>query len=82
MNLDAIYKAAAAKAFQDNIDPGNQDQLVGWIRSNCKYDLDNEFFLVLGIGSELADIRARKDGYESEVHRAYEFARNKIKEKS
>jgi len=52
MNLDAIYKAAAAKAFQDNVDPGNQDQLVGWIRSNCKYDLDNEFFLVLGIGSE------------------------------
>lgn len=71
-NLKTLYRLAANNAYNDGIDAGNEIQLVSWIRENCRYDKDKEFFLVLGIGSELADIQARSLGYKNEVDRAWD----------
>lgn len=62
IDLNEIYRKAAAAAQEDGIDAGDQDQLVGWIRANCKYRPGTEWFLVLGIGCELASAKcARED---------------------
>lgn len=80
MTLREIYRAAAHAAHADGVDPGNEEKLVAWIRGNCRYEYDKEFFLVLGIGCELADIRAREQGFQSEVHRAFSQAEDFISE--
>jgi len=74
MNLEQIYKQAAIAAKKDNIDPGDEDMLISWIENNCKYDSEHLFFIVLGIGSELADLLAQEKGFKNEVHRAFEHA--------
>lgn len=73
--LDTTVKSAAKAAFDAGVDAGDQEQLVAWIRANCRYRVDTEFFLVLLIGSELADLRAQAMGYEHEVARAYAAAK-------
>ena len=72
--LKELYKLAAGTANKQGIMPGNQTALVQWIRANCNYRPDTEYFLVLGIGCELADIQARAQGYNNDVHRAYNLA--------
>jgi hypothetical protein len=72
--LGELYAQAAQKAFDDGIDAGDQDQLVQWIQSNCSYDPNNEFFLVLGIGSALADLQSQSKGYKHQVDEAYSKA--------
>ena len=72
--LGELYAQAAQKAFDDGIDAGDQDQLVQWIQANCSYDPDNEFFLVLGIGSALADLQSQSKGYKHQVDEAYSKA--------
>ena len=69
--LKQIYKAAANKAFEDNIDPGNEPQLIAWIENNCSFDREYLFFLVLGIGAELADLQAQHEGYEHQVDKIW-----------
>ena len=81
MNLSEKYKAAARNAFFDNIDAGDQSRLVEWIRSNCGYAPEHEFFLVLGIGCELAKIQSRERGYEDNIHEAFELAKKACDEK-
>ena len=73
-SLEDIYRQAAVEAYRQGVSAGNESHLVEWIRANCSYREDTEFFLVLGIGCELADIEARAKGFESEAHRAYEAA--------
>jgi hypothetical protein len=81
MNLREKYKAAARKAFFDGIDAGNEGQLIAWIRGNCGYHDRHEFYLVLGIGCELAKIQSRERGYNDNVHEAYELAKKAVAEK-
>lgn len=77
-DLRERYQAAAQKAFADGVGAGDQEQLAQWIRANCRYDAqNNEFYLVLGIGCALADLRAQEQGYENEVHRAFVVAEQK-----
>lgn len=77
MNLSEAYKTAARAASEDGIDAGNEPQLIEWIRRNCKYRPETEFFLVLGIGCELANMQSQQRGYKSNVHEAYELAKPK-----
>ena len=77
MELKDIYKVAAKIAFEEGIDAGDETMVLEWIRKTCSYRPDTEFFLVLGIGAELADLEAQKQGYDSEAHRAFEYAINK-----
>ena len=77
IKLIELYHRAAIKANEDKIDAGNENQLVSWIQNNCKYDQVNEFFLVLGIGSELADIQAKNQGHHDEVDRAFKIVMSK-----
>lgn len=77
MDLKALYKNAANKAFSDGISAGDEKQLIEWIYANCTFDDEVLFFLVLGIGAELADLEARKQGYISEVDRAFTIAKSK-----
>jgi hypothetical protein len=74
-DLGKIYKMAAERADGQGISAADQTALVSFIRGNCIYDEDKEFFLVLGIGCELADIQARRAGYKNEVDRAYTAAK-------
>ena len=69
-DVKELYKQAAQKAFQDNIDTGNEKQLSQWIWDNCKFPLECMYYLVLGIGCELADLQAQRDGFDNEVARA------------
>ena len=75
-NLSAIYRQAAQAAHEAGISAANEKNLVAWIRSNCAYRVDTEYFLVLGIGCELADLEAQKLGYKNEVSRAFHVASN------
>ena len=83
-DLNEIYKAAAQKAFEDGIDPGNENQLIDWLEKNCNFNPDYLFFLILGVGSELADIIAQHEGYADQVDKIwkeriepkFEFNRN------
>ena len=77
--LKAIYKAAAAAALEDNVDPGSITDLVFWIRTRCKYNEENEYFLVLGIGAELADLRAQSEGYGGQCDKAFSTAVSKLR---
>ena len=69
--LESLYAQAAEKAYQDGVDPGNEDELVQWINTNCSFDPDNLFFLVLGIGSALADLIATGEGYQNQVDKIW-----------
>jgi hypothetical protein len=73
-NLKDIYQAAARAALSDGESTNNQESLVLWIRDNCTYKTDNEYFVVLGIGTEMADLAAKAEGYTSEVDRNYSAA--------
>jgi len=77
MELDELYETAARQANKDGIKADNEKYLLNWIRLNCKYDSDNEFFLVLGIGCALANIQAKEEGFDNEVHRVFEVVINK-----
>ena len=46
-------------------------QLAKWIWSNCEFPLECLYYLVLGIGCDLADLQAQRDGFTNEVERAY-----------
>jgi hypothetical protein len=69
MKLKEMYQAAAKKAMDENIKTASE--LIAWIQQNCNYDNDKEFFLVLGIGSELADLRAKKAGYKDQIEQVW-----------
>ena len=77
ISLNTKYKLCAKQALIDKVDAGNEIKLVKWIRTNCQYDNEYEFFLVLGIGSELADLHAQIRGYDNEVHRVFEMIKRK-----
>jgi hypothetical protein len=81
MELKEIYKAAAQKAMTDKINPGNEQDLIKWIYQNCSFDEGNLFFLVLGIGSELADLIAQKNGYDNQVDEIFKTKLLKYKSK-
>lgn len=74
-NLKTIVEATAKAAFDADIEAGNEAQLVAWIRANCHYRADSEYFLVLLIGSSLADLQAQAQGFPHEVARAYTAAK-------
>ena len=76
--LEALVEKTAAQAHMDGVDPGDQLQLVGWIRKNCAYNQDNEFYLVLLIGSRLADLRAQEKGFKHQVDMAFTMAEAKL----
>ena len=78
MTLKQLYKQAAQKAFTDGIDAGDQSALVAWIRSNCNYRPETEYFLLLGIGCNLADLQAQAKGFKNDVHRAFLDAQHAI----
>jgi len=77
MTLRDTYKRAALIALHDNVRASNEPMLTAWIRQNCSFRLSTEFFLVLGIGAELADLEANCHGYKSEVDRAFDIAATK-----
>ena len=80
MNAQPIYRDAAKVAHGAGVRASNEAGLVAWIRQNCKYRADTEFFLVFGIGCELADMEARAEAYETAVERAYKLATRKLSE--
>lgn len=74
-DLKDFFQTAAIQADKDGVDAGDEQQLINWIRFNCNYSEDHLFFLVLLIGSALADIQAQAQGFKHEVHRALESAK-------
>jgi len=58
--LSDMYNEAAIQANIDGISAGDEQNLTLWIKANCKYKLENEYFLVLGIGCALAEIQGKK----------------------
>lgn len=74
MEFTEIVNNAAKTAFEAGIDAGDQDQLVAWIRGNCRYRVGTEYFMVFLIGSALADLQAQAQGYPNEVARAFDAA--------
>ncbi len=77
MKLAELYAIGAQRAMADGIDPADQDSLVDWIRRNCDYREGTEFFIVLGIGAALADLRAQAEGYKDQFDRAIQQIRAK-----
>lgn len=78
MEFTEIVNNAAKTAFEAGIDAGDQDQLVAWIRGNCRYRVGAEYFMVLLIGSALADLQAQAQGWPNEVARAFAAAKAEI----
>jgi hypothetical protein len=72
--LVEVYRAAAKVAQEKGISASDEDALLRWIRQSCRYPKEVEFFVVLGIGSELADLEAQSQGYKNEVDRAFQAA--------
>lgn len=64
-----IINAAARAAYDAGIRADDEAELIAWIGEHCRYRPDQEFFLVLLIGAELADIDARATGFKSQVDR-------------
>lgn len=75
MNLEETYRQAARVANHDGVRASNEDAVIDWIRQNCAYRADMEFFLFLGICSEIANIEARSEGYKDQFDRAFIKAR-------
>lgn len=70
MDIKAMYRDAAQVAYNDGVDPADDEQLAEWINNNCQYREETLFFLVLGIGSELADIQAQAEGFKDQGDKA------------
>ena len=77
-DLQHLYKEAAMQADKDGVYAGSEMQLVKWIWANCTFPLECLFYLVLGIGSELADLQARRYGYKHDVERAFVAAKMEL----
>ena len=54
-----MYRQAAEQAHTDGIRACEEKRLTTWIWYNCKFPLECLFYLVLGIGCELADYEAQ-----------------------
>ena len=76
--LTQMYRQAAMAAHADGIRACEQKRLTNWIWHNCKFPLECLYYLVLGIGCELADYEARLRGFENEVERAYVAAQMEL----
>lgn len=73
IDLNEMYNMAARRAFGDGI--RTEDDLLVWIKDNCTYRPETEFFVYLGISSALFDLIAQAAGYKNEFHRAYAYAK-------
>ena len=62
--LLSMYRQAAEQAHTDGIRACEEKRLTTWIWYNCKFPLECLFYLVLGIGCELADYEAQLCGFE------------------
>jgi len=80
MDLHETYVAAAKTALAEGV--RSEQALLAWIRAHVRYRPDTEFFVYLGIATELFDEIARERGFDSAVHEAYEKAVAKIQKKS
>lgn len=69
--LKRLYEMAAEKAYNDGVDPDDENRLVAWITANCEFNRDHLFFLVLGIGAELADLIATGEGFQNQVDKIW-----------
>jgi hypothetical protein len=72
MNLDEMYKQAAreARAAGCTCDDTPNGCVAQWVRANVTYRPETEFFIVLGIAAELADLEAQAAGFENAIARA------------
>jgi len=63
--LDDLYRQAATKALLDGVEIDGEfgGPVHKWVRENVYYRQDTEFFIVLGITAEMANIRAQEAGY-------------------
>jgi len=78
MELKELIQNAALAAREEGIDHGNKEQLVAWIRSNCNYRPDTEFFVYFLVCAEMADLSVQAEGYKNQFHRAAVLAKQKI----
>jgi len=74
-SLKLTYKLAAQAAYAAGESADNQEKLTSWIRANCKYRPDTEIYLVLGVGSALADIEAQAQEYLGQIDRIFKQPR-------
>jgi hypothetical protein len=70
--LDELYNRAASAARSEGIpvDDTPHGPLALWVRRNCAYRTDTEFFIVLGIAGAMADLEAQGQGYINAADRA------------
>jgi len=71
-DLDALYDAAAERCEADGvpIDGTVNGPVCQWVRKNCRYRPDTEFFIVAGITAAMADRDARREGFANQCERA------------
>jgi hypothetical protein len=74
-----MCKNAAFAADEAGIDAGDETALLAWIKKNCTYRDETEFYLAFLIGCELANIQSRRRGYENNIHEALEKAKEKVR---
>jgi hypothetical protein len=75
--IKRLYKACAKQAISEGISSTDEASLLRWIRENCNYKPEHEFFLFLGIGAAIADSEAVKNGYKNQVHQSFAKALEK-----
>lgn len=73
IDLKEMYRQAATAALAAGVpvDDSPNGALHNWVKQNINYRPETEFFIVFGIACEMADIKAKSAGYDSEVQRAY-----------
>lgn len=76
IDLKSLYKNGAELCLNEGLavdgEPGGE--IHQWVMQNCSYRPGTDFFIVLGICCEMADIQAQMEGFESQGHRAAAIA--------
>lgn len=74
--LEELYRAAAERAYADGCtcDDTPNGCISQWVQRNVSYREGTLFFIVLGIACEIANIKARAEGYIDNGDRAIKLA--------
>ena len=74
--LDEMYRECAAlcRIAGVPIDGKSCGAIHRWVVKNIKFRPGTEFFIVLGIFAEMADMDAQSQGYDNQFHQAAELA--------
>jgi len=70
--LASLFRQAALICQESGIpnDSKPNGAISQWVRANCHYRPETEFFIVLGISCALADLDAQAEGFENNLAKA------------